>query len=248
MVFSSVVFLFYFLPLTLFVYYFARHRNFVLLLASLFFYSWGEIEYLFLLMISCLVNYLFGLMIEKKWPISAKKSLAAGIIINILTLIFFKYTNFLADSLNSALPEYLTISVSKIRLPLGISFFTFHSLSYLVDIYRKKATAEKNPVNLMLYITMFPQLVAGPIIRFSIIADEIRTRTETSAQFVKGIRIFIIGLSQKVLIANTLAGPADKIFALPSSDLDFGLAWLSAVFYTLQIFLILPVIRIWPLD
>ncbi|WP_027360284.1 MBOAT family O-acyltransferase [Desulforegula conservatrix] len=236
MVFSSVIFLFYFLPLTLFVYYFARHRNFVFLVASLLFYSWGEIEYLYLLMASCVINYAFGLMIEKRRPFSAKTSLVAGVSVNILTLIFFKYTNFLVDSANSFLPETLRLSVSAIKLPLGISFFTFHSLSYLVDIYRKKVTAEKNPVNLMLYITMFPQLVAGPIIRFSIIADEIRQRTESSEKFVKGIKIFVIGLAQKVLIANTIAAPADKIFSLPVSELNAGLAWLSAIFYTIQIY------------
>lgn len=236
MVFSSVIFLFYFLPLTLLVYYFARHRNFILLVASLLFYSWGEIEYLYLLVASCLINYVFGLMIEKKWPFPARFSIAAGVSANILTLIFYKYTNFFANSLNTFLPEALQLNIGTIRLPLGISFFTFHSLSYLVDIYRKKVTAEKDPVNLMLYITMFPQLVAGPIIRFSIIADEIRQRTETSEKFIKGIKIFIIGLAQKVLIANTVAVPADKIFGLPSSSLDAGLAWISAVFYTIQIY------------
>lgn len=236
MVFSSVIFLFYFLPLTLFIYYFARRRNLVLLVASLLFYSWGEMEYLFLLMVSCLINYAFGLMIEKKWPVSANKSMIAGISVNILILVFFKYTNFMADSINQFLPEAMKISVAKIRLPLGISFFTFHSLSYLVDIYRKKASAEKNPVNLMLYITMFPQLVAGPVIRFNIIAGEIRQRKESSDKFVKGIRFFITGLAQKVLIANTVAAPADKIFALPFSEIDAGLAWLSAILYTIQIF------------
>ncbi|ACN16071.1 AlgI2 [Desulforapulum autotrophicum HRM2] len=238
MVFSSITFIFYFLPVFLLGYFFTRYRNAFLLLISLFFYAWGEVGYVFLILGSSIVNYGFGRWIAASRDGQKKRFLFAGIFLNLLVICGFKYLTFLTTTLNAltGMIGFTGMPVYSIHLPLGISFFTFQAMSYLVDVYRGDAPVEKNPFNLMLYIAMFPQLVAGPIVRFQSIYAKIHKRVVTLDAFVEGIGYFIIGLGQKVLIANTVASTADKIFALPMIQLDQPLAWLGAVTYTLQIY------------
>lgn len=240
MIFSTVTFLFYFLPLFLIIYFALPFRNTTLLIASLIFYAWGEPQNLGLLVISILLNYGFGLAIgkEKSSGRSGKPALILGTLVNLVGLTYFKYFNFLMDGIGNvfmgvsfSMPEF-----EKVTLPLGISFFTFHAISYLVDVYREKTKCEKNVFALSTYITMFPQLIAGPIIRFSTVARQLHQRHHTWSRVDLGVQIFIIGLAQKVLIANTLALPADKIFAVASIDLSFVVAWLGIVCYSLQIY------------
>ena len=243
MVFSTVTFLFYFLPVFL-VLYFAlpgRHyRNVVLLLASLIFYAWGEPKNLPLLLISILLNYLCGLAMG--WSQgkggAGKTAFVAGIIFNLALLAYFKYFNF---ALASVVDMFASLGVPMTRpdavtLPLGISFFSFHAISYLVDVYRKKTAHEKNLLALAMYITMFPQLIAGPIIRFSTIARQLHQRHHTLRRVELGIKIFVLGLAQKVLIANSVALPADQIFTLVPEALGLATAWLGISCYTLQIY------------
>jgi alginate O-acetyltransferase complex protein AlgI len=238
MVFSSITFLFYFLPATLLLYFLTKWKNLALLLASLFFYSWGEIQFVFVILVSCALNYGIGLFVADDDPAVRKSALAFGIVANLSLLAFFKYAAFFVAFLNDVggLFGAAPLGVRDIHLPLGISFFTFQAMSYLVDVYRDRSRVEKNPLNLALFIALFPQLIAGPIVRYHNIAHQIKERRHTLDAFVDGIKIFVIGLAQKVLIANTVAVTADKIFALPSSELGFLTAWLGAVSYTLQIY------------
>lgn len=237
MVFSSVTFLFYFLPFCLLLYFIGRPKNIALLIFSLFFYSWGEAEYVALLLTMCFVNYSFGIAITSR-RINSRLALALGIAINLSFLTFFKYTGFLFETANSvaALFGWHYDKVPDVHLPLGISFFTFQAMSYLIDVYRQKAPAEKNPINVLLYISMFPQLIAGPIVRFHSIARELHQRSENLDLFLAGIKFFVIGLGQKILIANAVALPADQIFNLPAEMLNTTICWLGALCYTLQIY------------
>lgn len=251
MVFSSNIFLFLFLPITLACYFLVpkkwakkRVQNSILLIASLFFYSWGEAHYLFLLLISIIANYSFGILIDISPDIkSFKKHLlfrgrfAAifwAIIFNILILAYFKYANFIVDNINNIFD--LEISNTKIRLPLGISFFTFHAISYLVDIYRYKSRAQRNLFDLALYIAFFPQLIAGPIVRYNFIEKYLGQRRHTFFATARGIRRFMIGLCKKILIANPLGQVADAIFNSPLSEINSGLAWIGLLCYSLQIY------------
>ncbi len=242
MVFSSLVFLFIFLPLTLLVNSFiavGRLKNLFLMLASLLFYVWGEMQYAAMMFISILINFSFGLMVDgAKTKQGARLAVGIAVSVNLLLLIFFKYGNFLADNMNVLLKAagFGLLHLNPIHLPIGISFFTFHSISYIVDIYRKEAEAERSPVNLALYISFFPQLIAGPIIRYHDIADQIRSRLLNRDQFTTGIRRFITGLGKKVLIANTLAGVADQVFAIPANELHASVAWIGLLAYSLQIY------------
>jgi len=232
MVFSSVTFLFYFLPIFLILYFISPFKNTVLLVTSLFFYAWGEAGYIILLLVSITINYIFGLIIDK-FSIDKRKqkiSLLFGVTANLILLGYYKYFNFITENIFA---EPLN---EQVHLPLGISFFTFQAISYLVDVYRKEAQVEKNPFNLALFISMFPQLVAGPIVRFKTVAEQIHKRSINISSINMGIRIFVIGLSQKALIANSAAVPADNIFALSEASLTIGLAWLGAVAYSIQIY------------
>jgi len=240
MVFSSNIFLFAFLPLILALYFITPNkiqiRNFVLLVASLFFYAWGEIHYLFLLLLSIAVNYFFGLKIEKNSLHKNKKFIfiSSAVAFNILILSYFKYANFLIENLNKIFS--FEIQNNKIHLPIGISFFTFHVISYLVDIYRGKCRAQKNFFALALYVAFFPQLIAGPIVRYNFIAKYLSVRRHSFAAASYGIRRFIIGLGKKVIIANPLGELADAIFNSPVSEISTGIAWVGIVCYTLQIY------------
>lgn len=242
MVFSSIEFLFFFLPITLLLYFSAGKtgKNIVLLLCSLFFYAWGEFEYVLLMLCSIVVNWIVGKLIEsaKITNKPAKLFLITGIVLNLAPLLFFKYLNFFLDNINLAL-----ISVggnpfenTPIHLPIGISFYTFQAISYIVDVYRRDARAQKNPFDLALYIALFPQLIAGPIVRYSDIAKQIKDRQTRLIDFKEGSSRFIIGLSKKVLIANNMGIVADHIFSLPAETLPAHIAWLGIIAYTLQIY------------
>ncbi len=240
MIFSSITFLFYFLPFFLILYFLAppKARNILLLIASLFFYAWGEIQYTAVLVLSICLNYIAGLWIGGHSGGSKKYALSVGIAANLLLLGYFKYFNFLFENISSLSSVFglAQSAAAEVHLPLGISFFTFQAISYLVDVYRDENPAERNPLNVALYISMFPQLIAGPIVRFHSVATAIHSRSVTVNSTYLGIQIFIIGLAQKVLIANTMAVPADAIFSTDLTLLSTGGAWLGALSYTLQIY------------
>jgi alginate O-acetyltransferase complex protein AlgI len=240
MVFSSTVFLFLFLPLTLIVHFFLhpRFRNFFLLLMSLVFYAWGEGGHTLLIGGSIIINYLGGILIghfKSRNQRTSKILLASFIVINLLVLIYFKYFNFIVTSMQD-LGMLSDLVVPRIHLPIGISFYTFHIMSYLVDVYRRDAVAQKNPFDLGLYIFLFPQLVAGPIIRYKDISAKIAARFVVGEEFAKGVIRFIRGLAKKMILANTVAVIADQVFATPASEIPVAVAWLGILCYTLQIY------------
>lgn len=236
MLFSSITFLFYFLPL-LFLFYFCFRKNIkianiVLLVGSLIFYAWGEPIFVVLMLTSIIMNYITGRFIDK---LDQKKLvLTLGIIGNLGLLFYFKYFSFAIANVSGALGQNLT--VPNIALPLGISFFTFQAITYLVDLYRGEIKVQKNLFNLALYISLFPQLIAGPIVRYHDIEKQITKRSVTSDDFYQGVRRFIIGFSKKILIANTFGQVADEIFALPNTDLTSVLIGIAIVAYTIQIY------------
>ena len=242
MVFSSPVFLFLFLPLVLAVYLALPRRfwNAWLLLTSLFFYAWGEKEFTLVMLASIAGNYTFGILVDvlRNRPAALRATMALAVAANLALLISYKYTNLLADTWNAATAHFgvRPVHLDPVHLPIGISFFTFHALSYVVDVFRGHARAQRDPVKLALYITLFPQLIAGPILRFHDVADQITARVVTLAGFSAGVRRFIIGLAKKMLLANAVAGPADAIFGAPAGQLTAGAAWLGAACYTLQIY------------
>ena len=209
MVFASTTFLFLFIPITTFLYFFSNNycKNFVLLVTSLFFYFWGGPRYTWIMIASILVNYILGIFLQGKY---AKIFLTVGIIFNLLLLVVFKYSGFVVENLNSVIPG-VQIPNPNIILPVGISFYTFQSLSYLIDVYRKEVQAQKNLLHYSMYISLFPQLIAGPIVRYSHIANEIKNRNSRFCDLVYGSKRFVIGLSKKVLIANNVALVADGV-------------------------------------
>jgi alginate O-acetyltransferase complex protein AlgI len=246
MLFSSTIFLFAFLPLVLTAsLLLARSgagvgaRNTLLLAVSLLFYAWGETGYVALLLASIAANHVFGRGIDRaRTPQARRGALAVAVAANLLLLGVFKYANFVVDVANAVLvPLGLpALALAPVHLPIGISFFTFQAITYVVDVYRRDAPVEQSPVRLALYISLFPQLIAGPIVRYASIAAELRERSASRDDIAQGIRRFTIGLGKKVLVANTLALPADRIFSLPPGELSAGVAWLGAVCYALQIY------------
>ena len=241
MLFTEPTFIFLFLPVLLWLYRICPNslRNYLLALASLIFYAWGEKEYTAIILLSILLNYFFGLALVPTFTQKIRKTaLIAGIVANLCLLAFFKYANFLVDNVNVLL-KYLgttPLELPSIHLPIGISFFTFQSISYLIDVYRAHVTPQKSLLNLGLYISLFPQLIAGPIVRYETISAEITNRQTTASLLASGIRRFIIGLGKKMIIANAVAYPAERIFSLPSSELTASIAWLGIICYTLQIY------------
>lgn len=235
MLFSSIPFLYYFLPVVLILYFIApkKLKNSVLLLTSLVFYGWGEPKYVVLMIASILIGYVSGLLIE---AFSQKKIsklfLWLSVGINIGFLAYFKYADFFIENFNAA--TGLSIPLLRIALPIGISFYTFQILSYTVDVYRKDVPAQKNLINLAAYVTMFPQLIAGPIVRYSHIAKELENRNINVENFAKGMRRFILGLGKKILIANTLGELCD-IFK-QSDDKSVLFYWLYAVAFMLHVY------------
>ena len=241
MLFSSTIFLFLFLPLTLTGYFLLRGvhaRNIFLLSASLLFYAWGEVFYLLVMLLSIFWNKSFGWRIEDATSSKRKKLLWIGVGGNLVLLGFFKYANFINENINLllALIDAGPYNIKPIHLPLGISFFTFQAITYLVDIYRAQVTAQRKTLEVALYISLFPQLVAGPIVRYKSIATELVQRTTRIDDFAYGLRRFIIGLGKKVLLANYLGATADEFFAIPPDIMTTSDAWLGIACYTLQIY------------
>jgi alginate O-acetyltransferase complex protein AlgI len=244
MVFSSVTFLFFFLPAVLALYYAAPRgaRNTSLLLASLVFYTWGAGWLVLPLIASIAANYALGLGVEQAVDggrlTRARILLGLAVLMNVALLAWFKYANFAVHTINGALSRSggTGISWTDVLLPIGISFYTFHSLSYLIDIYRGVARHLHNPLDFALYITFFPQLVAGPIVRFHEIRDQLIQRTESSGRFAGGAYRFMHGLGKKVLIADSVAHIANAVFATPTGQLSTASATLGVVAYTVQLY------------
>jgi alginate O-acetyltransferase complex protein AlgI len=243
--FTEPTFLFLFLPILLALYFatFSRvhgaYGNWLLLVASVIFYAKGGGAFTWLMLGSITFNYWMAIAVDRGRDSGrAKPILAAAVAVNLIVLGVFKYANFFADNVSTL---FLVLGlhplvVPRVLLPIGISFFTFHAISYVVDVYRRDATAQKSPVHAALYLLLFPQLIAGPIIRYRDLADQLAERVVTLDGFACGVRRFIIGLAKKVLIANVVAGPADAIFGLPFDQLSAGHAWLGIICYTLQIY------------
>lgn len=241
MLFSSLVFLSGFLPAVLLIYYvFLRGRrkaqNVFLLLASLGFYAWGEPWFVFVMMLSIIGNWIFGLLVDRyrTYKFRAKSVITISLVFNLGIIFIFKYLMFTVSNVNKLFGT--SISCGKIILPIGISFFTFQAISYVIDIYRQRGEVQKNPLNVGLYISFFPQLIAGPIVRYQTVAKQINNRTETFQDFSEGVKRFITGLGKKILIANNVALIANYSFNLGSDNRSVAFAWLGALAYTLQIY------------
>ncbi len=226
MIFSSFTFLLYFLPAVLLVYYAAprKIKNYVLLLFSLVFYAWGEPKYVFLMILSIIIAYLFGLYIynqkQKNQIGKAKIALAVSVVVNIAFLVFFK----------------VAYTTGMLPLPIGISFYTFQVMSYIIDVYRDDAKLQRNPFSLGTYVTLFPQLIAGPIVRYQTVADQIDDRRETFDKFSEGVVRFSTGLAKKVILANGIGYLFTEIQALPHNEISVVTAWIGAFAYTFQIY------------
>ncbi len=245
MLFTEPIFLFLFLPVLLGCYFLKRphasYANWLLLASSVIFYAKGGGAFTWLMLASIAFNYWAAIAIDRARMVSDRRAaLIVGFAVtaNLAVLAVFKYANFFSDNINAVLPvlHVRPLALPRVLLPIGISFFTFHAISYVVDVYRRDASAQKSPVHAALYLLLFPQLIAGPIIRYRDIADQLARRIVTLDGFALGVRRFVIGLGKKVLIANTVAGPADKIFAMPLSQLSAPHAWLGIVCYTIQIY------------
>ena len=240
MVFSSTTFLFLFLPAVLILYYNPiiknlAFRNAILIVSSIFFYAWGEPFFVLLMLVSIMLNWLFGLGVSRFRDISISKAklfVALSVIVNLGMMFVFKYLTFTLENINALFSSNL--DTLDIALPIGISFFTFQAMSYVIDVYRGNGAVQKNPFNVALYIAFFPQLIAGPIVRYQTIADQINYRKENFNDFSDGVYRFMLGFCKKVLIANNVASVADEIFG--SSEISVATAWIGAIAYTLQIF------------
>lgn len=238
MLFSTIPFLYFFLPSVLFINNVLlrkniNYQNVFLLLSSLFFYAWGEPTFVFVMLLSIVLNWGFGIWVDKKRGYKTW-ILFLMLLFNLSLIFVFKYLMFAMNVINEVFDTHMRVPI--INLPIGISFFTFQSISYVIDIYRHHGEVQRNPLNVGLYISFFPQLIAGPIVRYETIAAEINNRKVTWNDFTDGVERFIIGLGKKVLLANNFAVIADHIFSLLPEYLDLPLAWLGAISYTLQIF------------
>lgn len=233
MVFSSITFIYYFLPVVLLLYFIVpkKYKNIILLFSSIVFYIYGDISYLLVLVFSCISNYILGLLIDK-YRKHSKIIVGIAIGVNLIILIYFKYTNFLINNINLLLN--IKFSYLNIVLPLGISFYTFQNLSYVIDVYRKEVTVNKNFINYATYIFLFPQLIAGPIVRYKDISKQLIKRECSFSLFSSGVIKFIIGLSKKVLLANALGEGINSLYNI--SNFSYVTYLLIALFYTLQIY------------
>lgn len=243
MLFSSTAFIYLFLPIVLFFYYIVLRKsrlwqNIFLLCASLYFYAWGEPKYVLVMILSILANWLFGLIIDKKRGSekACKWVITLSIIFNLGMLFIFKYLSFTGDILHSIFSIHLPFP--EIALPIGISFFTFQAMSYVIDVYRNQGKVQTNILYVGLYISFFPQLIAGPIVRYETVADEIQNRKENWDDFFDGFARFVTGLAKKVLLANCFALLADQAFDAVhgGNTISVLFSWLGAIAYTLQIF------------
>lgn len=238
MLFSSITFLFIFLPIVMILYYLVpwRWKNHILLIASLFFYAWGEPIYVILMILSIILNYFCGMDIYEKREdaAQAKKSLIFAVTANLLILGFFKYYGFLMESLNAVFPFEIPYRV--LPLPIGISFYTFQALSYIIDVYRKEVEPQKNIVYFATYISMFPQLIAGPIVRYVDIEAQMKHRVLSLSKFGNGVIYFIIGLGKKVILANTIGGVYEQVAAMRPGTVSVVTAWIGSIAYAFQIY------------
>jgi alginate O-acetyltransferase complex protein AlgI len=239
MLFTSPTFLFFFLPLTLAFYFLTPWRNVALLTLSLVFYAWGEPYFIILLVAVIVLNFQLGLRISdaKTLPVR-QRWLTAGIVINILVLVVFKYLDFLIGVLNTVLAKFDLgpLPLSHIPLPLGVSFFTFQAISYLMDIHRGHVEVERSLFRLALFKANFPQLIAGPIVRYGEMSPDLSNRKVRLAEVTDGFELFLIGLAKKVLIADTLAVPSDRLMHLPVDQLSAPAAWIGVICFSLQIY------------
>lgn len=240
MVFSSLLFLFRFLPIILLCYFVApkKFRNFILFIASLVFYAWGEPVYVILLLASSVLDYTMGRLIEcfrdKGQEGKTKLCLICSLLVNLSLLGFFKYTDFVIRTINAVAKT--DIGLLELALPIGISFYTFQTLSYTIDVYRKKVPAQHNFITFAAYVALFPQLIAGPIVRYQTIAEELNGRTENWDDFSSGVTRFVIGLGKKVLIANSVGAVFRQISGMQGAELSMLTAWMGVVAYTFQIY------------
>ena len=243
MLFSSTIFLYIFLPAVLFGYFVLLRKNrllqnIFLLFVSLFFYAWGEPKFVLIMVASIIINWFFGIIISKNQskPKFNKLIIALDVLLNLGLLFVFKYLSFAGNTIDSIFGTNLPIP--DIALPIGISFFTFQAISYVIDVYRQKGEVQTNILYVGLYISFFPQLIAGPIVRYETIADEIKNRKENANDFFNGFSRFIVGLSKKVLLANSFAYLADIAFdsVRDGNNISVMFGWLGAIAYTLQIF------------
>ena len=237
MVFSSTIFLCVYLPLVLLGYYICpkKGRNLFLLIASLVFYAWGEPKYVFLMIFSILVNYIFGRLMDKHRENKKrlKLMLVLSVVIDIGLLSVFKYTDFIITNVNAIFGA--NFDLLNIALPIGISFYTFQAMSYTIDVYRDDVRVQKNLIDFGMYITMFPQLIAGPIVRYADVQDQLAERSVTTADFSEGVMRFVVGLGKKVLLANQMGAVWSDIYAL-GGDVSALMAWTGAIAYTFQIY------------
>ncbi|RLD45732.1 MAG: MBOAT family protein [Bacteroidetes bacterium] len=240
MLFSSVIFLFLFLPLVFGLYFLlpSRAKNFFLLLASLFFYTWGEKEIVIVLIVTTLADYYYSHLIEKGYR---KLGLFLSVFTNLSFLGFFKYFNFAFENFQAILnffginhPSFANIPT--IILPIGISFYTFQTMSYTIDVYKGRVKASRNIIDYAAFVTMFPQLVAGPIVRYADIASQLKKKNISLENFTLGLQRFIIGLAKKMLIANSFAELADTVFMVSPADLSPGILWIGIIAYVLQLY------------
>lgn len=240
MIFSSLLFLFRFLPAVLVLYYLAPRplRNLVLLLCSLVFYAWGEPVYIILMIVSILVSYTGGILVDRFKTQGKRRAARAALlgssVVSLSLLGFFKYADFLigtVDSLTGA-----GINLLKIALPIGISFYTFQTMSYTIDVYRGEAKVQKNLISFGAYVTMFPQLIAGPIVQYKTIDRQLRTRKETAGQFAYGIHRFMIGLGKKVLLANNAGALWDMVSSMEHTQIPVVMSWMGLAAYTFQLY------------
>lgn len=241
MVFSSPVFIFLFLPISLILYMATGQKNGVLLALSLLFYAWGEPVLVLVMLGTIGFNYAFGIYLEaarQKSPVSAKVAVALGITTNLCILGFYKYLNFLISLINPVLAalQVPALKAQHNSLPLGISFFTFQAISYLIDIHRGVCAPQRDIVKFALFKTLYPQLIAEPIVRYVELADQLAQRAMRLPLFADGVRLFIVGLAKKVLIADVVAISVDRIFELPRHDVSAALAWSGAFLFTIQIY------------
>lgn len=238
MLFSSIVFLFTFLPIILILYYLVPRpmKNVILLFGSLLFYAWGEPVYIFLMIFSSLFNYICGLDIARnlKDPAAAKRSLIFTVAVNLCILGFFKYEGFVLDSLSAVLP--VDIPYRAMALPIGISFYTFQILSYIIDVYRGHVKVQTNLLDFVLYVTMFPQLIAGPIVQYADVDRQLHVRKESWGKFGEGSMFFIRGLAKKVLLANTIGMVYTEVAALAPGKVSVLSAWIGCISYAFQIY------------
>lgn len=238
MVFSSMTFLWIFLPVLLGIYFITKekYRNIVLLIFSLIFYAWGEPKYIVLMLGSIVINYIFGILLDKQEEkVKRRLVLILAVLVDLGVLGYFKYFNFFVNNINSLIGQNI-INAKTIVLPIGISFYTFQIISYIFDLYRKDIKVQKNILNLALYISFFPQLIAGPIVKYHDIDKQLKERTVTVEKFSAGVKRFSYGLGKKVIFANSLAFVADSIFNTNINLINMPIAWIGAICYMLQIY------------